>query len=116
MTSQKAKDIIELSREEPNPFAVIYNSLINNICAGLCSVDKDVTEESLRIVLSGFSISIILNYIHYHDLESETDTLLTDDLVNDVSGYIWESWLEPQMEEAIETFKGDNVVPLKAVN
>lgn len=116
MTSQKSQDIVEHARGNPSVFSNIYPKLIENTCIGLDSVGKSVTKENTKIPRDGFAVSIILEYLHDHNLETETDTFLTNSLVNDVSSIIWETWLK-QIIKAIEKVKqGNNVIPLHAVN
>ena len=116
MTKHSAKEIVRLSRDEPNFFAVPYQVLITNTCTALIDAGKPITKENTHIVLTGFAISTILDYINSKDLEKETDTILTDTLVKEVSGLMWETWLKLNVEKYAERIKGDNVVPLKAVN
>ena len=116
MTSQKSQDIVAHSRNEPSIFSDLYPKLIGNTCGGLDSVGKSVTKENMKISLNGFAISVILEYMHDLDLEPETDTFLTDNLVNDVSDNIWETWLKQVIEEHDEKAQGENVVQMQVVN
>lgn len=112
MTSQKAKEIVEYMRGRINPVSDGYMAFLSNTISAFTDDNKPITKESLEIVLRGFAISNILGYMCDFDLEAETNTFLTNDLIEDVLNFIWDDWLKEQVEK----IEGDNVVQLKAIN
>ena len=116
MTSQTAEDVTAFSRSNPNPITDIYMILIANICGAFIDAGKPVTKENTKAMLNGFAISVILLYMNDLDLEAETDTFLTDKLVDDVSSLMWEDWLKENIEENEKRALGKNVVSLKAAS